>query len=145
MFDIVKDTATLRDLYPFLEEGVAEINRKAPGHVSEIAPDVYAALKAGEVTLAVLLDGDVLWGWTVFYRSTAIDCTSTVVSWMTYLRPGAPKQMLEDVITETETIAVNTDCEKIQFVTGRYAWGRRLRPYGYRLGGLIFEKEVDHG
>src|SRR5690554_3251622 len=142
MFDVLRDPADLRALYPLIEEGVEAIRAKA--QMDEIAADVYAAAQTGAVSIALLADGDKPWGWTAFYPSNEV-AGRDLVSWMTYIRPGAPTQLLEELLGEMDRIAAETGSRKITFVTSRRAWARRLAPYGYRIGGLILEKEVEHG
>lgn len=145
MFIPVTTPTELRDLYPFLEEGVAAIKEKSSGGFPDIAADVYAAAMTGRVNVAVLTDGDIPWGWTAFFPSEQATGDKTLSSWMTFIRPGAPAQILEDLLTEMETVAQQMAATRIEFVTGRRAWARRLAPYGYRIGGLIIEKEVGDG
>lgn len=144
MIEAIQSQAELRDLYPFIEEGIAAIKAKGP-EMPEIAADVYAAAQSGAITLALLLDGDIPWGWTAFYPSTGFTGEKSVVSWMTYIRPGAPKGLLEELLTYTDGLAISIGASKIEFMTARLAWCRRLAPHGYRITGIVLEKEVSDG
>lgn len=141
MIEILRSLPDLRAAYPFIEEGVEAIRGKAPD-LAEIAPDVYAAVMSKAVTLAMISDGDKLCGWTCFYQDRGFDGGTTIVSWMTYLRPGSSPRCLEELIDWTEGLAVETNSDKIQFTTSRPAWGRRLAHRGYRVTSVNVEKEV---
>lgn len=144
MVEAITDPVDLRTLFPFLEEGIAALRAKAPD-MSEIAADVYAAALSKAVTLALLTDGEVPWGWSVYYPSTDFSGETAVTSWMTYIRPGAPKGVLEELLDYTDGLAASIGARKIEFMTTRPAWGRRLAPHGYRVTGIVLEKEVPHG
>lgn len=144
MIEAVTAPNDLRALYPFLEEGVAALKEKG-SQMHEIAADIYAAAQSKAVTLALLLDGDRPWGWTAFYPSTGFTGETSVVSWMTYIRPGAPKWLLEELLTYTDGLAASIGASRIEFMTTRPAWSRRLAPHGYRVTGIVLEKEVPDG
>lgn len=137
----IRTTAEIRSMYPFIEEGVAAIKAHAPD-MPEIAADVYAAALSRSVTLALITDGDKIHGWTAFYRDQGYDNRAVIVSWMTFIKPGAPSWCLDDLLTWTDGLASESDCDAIRFTTTRPAWGRRLKRYGYRVASINLEKEV---
>lgn len=145
MIEVIRSNADIRAVYPFIEEGVNAIRARAP-QMSEIAPDVYAAVLSRAVTFALISDGDKLCGWTCFYQDQGYDNRSSIVSWMTYLRPGSSSRCLEELLDWTEGLAIETDSEVIKFTTSRPAWGRRLASRGYVTTSINLEKEVPgHG
>lgn len=142
MIHVVETIDQLRELTPLFDEGMRAIAEKQTVETTMIGADIYHNALSGKIDVARIIDEGEVWGWASWYVTEAPDRTLNLEASMTYLRPGAPRYLVDALAGFLEDRAVAASANRVTFTTCRQAWARRLAPLGFEVTGLILNKEI---
>lgn len=139
-FHLVSDRQTLRNVSPFLQEGIHAIHAKGMSQTTCFG-DVYMAIATGAMTCTLILANDQPVGFFIAETSTEPNGDSCLNLAYVYIARHAP-DVTADTVAAFNRLAASSGCKVIRFKTVRGGWARRLAPYGFFQSAIELTQNV---
>jgi hypothetical protein len=133
--------AGIQRIYPLLSDACLRVGQREGE--SYFAPEIYAAVMAGQWSLFAVQDGGEPVGLFICRSQlTPGDAAKRLFILVAYAVPGAGPEVLEAGFSACRDYAVQCGCSFLQFVSKRAGWARRAAQLGYKPARQVYELEV---
>jgi hypothetical protein len=137
----VSDLGDIQRAYPLLAEACLRVGQREGE--SYFAPEIYAAVTAGQWVLFVVRDKGEMLGLVICRCQVEPgDGAKSLFVLVAYVVPGSPPDALAAGFKACKLYAKQCGAKTIQFVSKRAGWARRAQQLGYKPSRQVYELEV---